>query len=163
MHDDDLNDDFRRNVREVASRLRAARSTPDVDRAKSIICYEQLSHLVQGAVQDLVVRLPSESPFTGLGEIESCMFLYEEMNLYNLLSDGWGADLYTKNNDPDVLDERLFLSLITIVMSTSIAMEGYDLNKRALEALVLHVLTLDGRTFVSRWVGVFSTILEICT
>ena len=75
------------------------------------------------------------------------------MEIYNLLEQGWGRDLYSTGEEPDPLDVALFVSLVAVLQATERAMRGADLNKRAYEAFGWHALHPTGRALIDSWIG----------
>ena len=75
------------------------------------------------------------------------------MEIYDLLEDGWGRELYSTGDEPDSLDVALFNSLIAVLQATDRVMRGADLNKRSYEAFGWHAIHPIGRALIDSWIG----------
>lgn len=80
------------------------------------------------------------------GDEPDRMGLYDdEMVVYKLLDQGWGHWLYT---GAKAADEKLARSVVQMTLATCSICPGFDLNKRAAEAIASHCDTPRGRELV---------------
>ena len=89
------------------------------------------------------------------------MILHEDMVVYDLLSEGWGFRFYSPGDECDANDERLLTSLVLVVLATSLVRQGFDLNKRALEALALHADLPKVRNLAVNWSQLFAHMADL--
>lgn len=151
-------DEFQRQIAENAEPLLSGRM---IEREAAIGCYVELGvqlraysrELLKTAVADTDGHLTVDEPLR--------MSMYEQMIVFGLLEHGWGAELYDKGQHTSHSDIALFCSLIDVWQATALVMQGYDLNRRAVDAMHLHLNTLGGRKASKPWWDDLRRILDI--
>jgi hypothetical protein len=146
-HDDgDNTDTYSADVAVIAADFRSAMESTIVSRRTAIRSLDALGRLVAWKSLGL-----SGDNFDDQFQHE--VDLYEGMEIYDLLEDGWGRELYSTGDEPDSLDVALFNSLIAVLQATDRVMRGADLNKRSYEAFGWHAIHPIGRALIDSWIG----------
>jgi len=156
-----IEDEYRRKIGFIGRALRASISEGCSDPAEIISHYEELALLLQSTAMRLFFGPDPHRQSPAYGMNENNMILYEDMVVYDLLSEGWGFRFYSSGLESDANDERLLTSLIHVVLATSLVMAGFDLNKRALEALALHSDLPKVRKIAVNWSQLFGHMADI--
>lgn len=154
-------DEYRRKIGYIGRALRVSISDGCSDPVEVISHYEALALLLQSTAMRLFFGPDHHRQFPSFGMNENNMILYEDMVVYDLLSEGWGFRFYSPGDECDANDERLLTSLVLVVLSTSLVMQGFDLNKRAFEALALHADLPKVRNLAVNWSQLFAHMADL--
>jgi hypothetical protein len=146
-------DNYESDVAALAASVRVLMDASPVDRHAVIREFDVLSRLV--AWKSL------EQPDGGEDEHPLQFVDLYGWDVYLLLENGWGREMYSPDGEGDRWDWALLHSLLTVVHATDRALRGADLNKRSYEALAWHALHPVGRQLIDDWLGRFRYYLDL--